>query len=92
MRHLKANNFFAKTNNSCVGKAYSFCLSHAPGVKIWRTLRAATMPAPSDCMKSTAFGSCVHSHVFFKINGEYIDFDRMNLMNTMGDQGEEKMR
>ena len=42
---------------------------------------AATMPAPSDCMKSTAFGSCV------------IDFDRMNLeLNTMGDHGEEKIR
>ena len=81
MRHLKANNFFAKANNSCVGKAYGFCLSHAPGVKIWRTLRAATMPAPSDCMKSTAFGSCV------------IDFDRMNLeLNTMDDHGEEKIR
>ena len=55
--------------------------SHAPGVKIWRTPGAATMPAPSDCMKSTAFGSCV------------IDFDRMNLeLNTMGDHGEEKIR
>lgn len=81
MRHLKANNFFAKANNSCVGKVYSFCLSHASGVKIWRTPGAATMPAPSDCMKSTAFGSCV------------IDFDRMNLeLNTMGDHGEEKIR
>ena len=30
---------------------------------------------------------------FFKINGEYIDFDRMNLkLNTMGDHGEEKIR
>lgn len=28
---------------------------------------------------------------FFKINGENIDFDRMNLeLNTMGDHGEEK--
>ena len=81
MRHLKANNFFVKTNNSRLGKAYSFCLSHAPGVKMRRTLRAATMPAPSDCMKSTAFGSCV------------IDFDRMNLeLNTMGDHGEENIR
>lgn len=92
MRRLKANNFFVKTNNSRVGKAYSFCLSHAPGVKMRRTPGAATMPAPSDCMKSTAFGSCVHSHVF-KVNGEYIDFDRMNLeLNTMGDHGEEKIR
>jgi len=31
--------------------------------------------------------------MFFKINGEYIDFDRMNLeLNTMGDHGEEKIR
>ena len=81
MRHLKANNFFVKANDSRVGKAYSFCLSHAPGVKICRSPGAATMPAPSDCMKSTAFGSCV------------IDFDRMNLeLNTMGDHGEEKIR
>ena len=81
MRHLKANNFFVKANNSCVGKAYSFRLSHAPGVKMRRTLRAATMPAPSDCMKSTAFGSCV------------IDFDRMNLeLRTMGDHGEKNIR
>lgn len=29
MRHLKANNFFVKANNSRVGKAYSFCLSCA---------------------------------------------------------------
>ena len=81
MRHLKANNFFVKANDSCVGKAYSFCLSHAPRVKMRRTFRAATMPAPSDCMKSTAFGSCV------------IDFDRMNFeLNTMSDHGEEKIR
>ena len=81
MRRLKANNFFAKTNNSCVGKVYSFCLSHAPCVKMLRTPEAATMPAPSDCMKSTAFVSCV------------IDFDRMNLeLNTKGDHGEEKIR
>ena len=53
-----------KANNSCVGKAYGFCLSHAPGVKIWRTPGAATMPAPSDCMKSMVFGNCVHSLVF----------------------------
>ena len=81
MRRLKANNFFVKTNNSCLGKVYSFCFSHAPGVKMRRTPEAATMPAPSDCMKSTAFGSCV------------IDFDRMNLeLNTMSDHGEEKIR
>ena len=81
MRRLKANNFFVKTNNSCAGKAYSFCLSRAPGVKMRRTPGEATMLAPSDCMKSTAFGSCV------------IDFDRMNLeLNTMGDHGEEKIR
>ena len=66
MRRLKANNFFVKTNNSCAGKAYSFCLSHAPGVKIWRTPGAATMPAPSDCMKSTAFGSCVRFPAFLR--------------------------
>lgn len=30
---------------------------------------------------------------FFKSNGEYIDFDRMNLeLNTMSDHGEEKIR
>ena len=87
MRHLKANNFFVKTNNSCAGKAYSFCLSRAPGVKIWRTPGAATMPAPSDCMKLCTFPR------FFKINGEYIDFDLMNLeLNTMGDHEEEKIR
>ena len=33
----------------------------------------------------------VYIPMFFKINGEYIDFDRMNLeLNTMGDHGEEK--
>ena len=35
----------------------------------------------------------VYIPMFFKINGEYIDFDRINLeLNTMGDHGEEKIR
>lgn len=32
---------------------------------IW--MCAATMPAPSDCMKNTAFGSCVHFRIFSKL-------------------------
>ena len=35
----------------------------------------------------------VYIPMFFKINGEYIVFHRMNLeLNTMGDHGEEKIR
>ena len=43
--------------------------------------------APSICMRSMAFGSCVRFPIFFKINGEYIDFDLMNLeLNTADDR------
>lgn len=43
-------------------------------------------------MKSTAFGSCVFPR-FFKINGEYMDFDLMNLeLNTADDHIEGNMR